>query len=299
MSARLHRSALGWTAALSTLLWSAALAAQSPSTGAWIDANPARGAADASVHLRLVATPDGVEAIADNPFAGPVEVLLRAASQTPLRSDPALPARATVPARSSVVVARLFADNDRRQHVRTSLQLHSVPGATGAQPRDVEYVYPLRGAPVRVTQGFGGGFSHADAENRHAVDFAAPEGTPVVAARAGRVMQREAQVSDNAASTGTNADDPARTNFIRILHDDGTMALYAHLQHDGVVVEPGVRVSRGAVIGFSGNTGASTGPHLHFVVQANHSLRLVSVPFRMFGPGGILRFGEAPTQPDR
>src|SRR5690625_5722784 len=62
-----------------------------------------------------------------------------------------------------------------------------------------------------------------------------------------------------------------RANFVRILHDDGSMALYAHLDYGGVSVRDGQRVKRGQRIGRSGNTGFSTGPHLHFVVQVNRS----------------------------
>jgi len=70
-------------------------------------------------------------------------------------------------------------------------------------------------------------------------------------------------------------------NLIRVLHDDGTMAVYAHLQRDGAVVAPEQRVRTGQHIGWSGNTGFSTGPHLHFAVQVNRGMRLVSLPFRM------------------
>jgi murein DD-endopeptidase MepM/ murein hydrolase activator NlpD len=70
------------------------------------------------------------------------------------------------------------------------------------------------------------------------------------------------------------------------------MAVYAHLAQDGADVRLGEHVRRGQRIGRSGNTGFSGGPHLHFVVQANRGMRLVSLPFRMFGPGGILRFNE-------
>ncbi|WP_394001181.1 M23 family metallopeptidase [Luteimonas sp. WGS1318] len=238
----------------------------------------AQSAPGVSLHRR--ATPDGIELRAHNDLAGPAEVLLDTAGPSP-RSDPPLPVRTTIPAGGRVVIARLA-----EGVAASTLQLHVVPGAPGAQPRDVEYVYPLRGAPLRITQGFGGGFSHTDDENRYAVDFAADEGTPVLAARDGVVLQFESGIG----RTPAHNDDADRTNFVRVLHDDGTMALYAHLQRGGVIVAAGERVRRGQVIAFSGNTGASSGPHLHFVVQANRGLRLESLPFRMFGPGGILRF---------
>ena len=224
----------------------------------------------------------GPEAWAENLLSGPVEVVLRAVGPTP-PAQPALPARATVPARGRVLVARI-------QRADARLVLEVVPGHPGARPLDVEYAWPLATHVLRVAQGWGGGFSHADDENRHAVDFAVPEGTPVLAARDGTVMQVEARFAGGGLGSVDAID---RANFVRILHEDGTMALYAHLAPGGVQVRPGERVRRGQRIGTSGNTGYSGGPHLHFVVQANRGLRLVSLPFRMFGPEGILRFNAA------
>ena len=79
-------------------------------------------------------------------------------------------------------------------------------------------------------------------------------------------------------------------NFIRIVHDHGSMAVYAHHQHEGVQVRTGQRVRKGQPIGLSGNTGFSTAPHLHFVLQVNRGMRLESIPLRMFGPLGELKF---------
>ena len=230
---------------------------------------------------------------ADNALAGPVEVMLHLRSGSNVRGEPALPARATVPALGSVLVAYLH-PVDRKRGSQFDLALEMVPGQPGGNPDNAQYLFPLKTGAVQVEQGYGGEYSHNDAQNRYAVDFAAPIGTQVLAARDGVVMQSEGGFEDADPEEDDEGLD-ARANFVRILHDDGTMALYAHLQPDGVLARVGQRVRRGQVIGLSGNTGRSTAPHLHFVVQANRGMRLESVPFRMFGPGGILRF--APAQP--
>lgn len=224
-----------------------------------------------------------VEIWAENALGGPAEILLSPENGATIDGDPPLPARTVVPAFGRKLVARLKAQPNR------GLRLQVVPGTPNAKPDDVEYTYPLQTTQLRIEQGWGGAYSHDDAQNRHAVDFAAEIGTPVLAARAGTVMEVEADF----AQAGLHAETFAgRANFVRIVHVDGTMALYAHLDANGVLVRVGQRVRKGEVIGRSGNTGFTAGPHLHFTVQANRGLRLESIPFRMFGPQGILRFTE-------
>jgi len=72
---------------------------------------------------------------------------------------------------------------------------------------------------------------------------------------------------------------------VRILHEDGTMAIYAHLQLDSIRVHAGSVVLAGERIALSGNTGYSSGPHLHFAVQRNAGMHLVSVPIVFRGEG--------------
>ncbi|TXI50969.1 MAG: DUF4124 domain-containing protein [Lysobacter sp.] len=242
--------------------------------------------------LKLEPAGSDVHAWAENNLAGPIEVRLYQpedrARVAPVRSDPPLPARAVVPGERRMLLATLVGDHN------ALLKLDVVPGDPNARPRDFEYGYPLRSDAVRVEQGYGGVYSHQDAQNRYAVDFAAAIGTQVLAARAGTVMQVEADFDRG----GLNAEKYAgRANFVRIVHDDGTMALYAHLDLDGVLVRIGQRVRKGQAIGLSGNTGYTTGPHLHFAVQVNRGMKLESIPFRMFGPGGILRFTEPTRMP--
>lgn len=242
-----------------------------------ISAIPEPVEASAIARLRVEAGDGGYLAFADNHLAGPIEVLLGFSQGSNIRGEPALPARATVPARGSVLVARLRTEDPRREG-SFRLRLAAVPGHPSARPRDVEYLLPLRQSPVRVDQGFGGGFSHDDEQNRHALDFAADVGTSVLAARAGVVMQVESDFSKAGLRREKYG---GRANFVRILHDDGTMALYAHLATDGVYMRVGQQVQAGQRIGISGNTGFTTGPHLHFVVQVNRGMKLVSIPFRM------------------
>ena len=233
----------------------------------------------AIARLRLQNDGDLNLAWADNTLAGPIEVRLRG-SRGAITSDPALPARATIEARGSVVVALLDASQS------AELWLDALPGDPNAKPLDVEYLLPLRQDVFRIDQGNDGRFSHTDPENRYAIDFAAAIGTPVQAARAGVVMQVESDFDKAGLKLEKYG---GRANLIRILHDDGSMAVYAHLKLGGVLVRVGQRVRAGQQIGLSGNTGFTTGPHLHFAVQVNRGMRLESLPFKMTGPGGPLR----------
>ncbi|HEV8694175.1 MAG TPA: M23 family metallopeptidase [Lysobacter sp.] len=241
---------------------------------------PVAAEPSAVARLRLETNAGRYLAFADNNLAGPIEVLLQVRGGG-VDSDPPLPARATVPARGTTLVAVLDGSRGGGE-----LLMDSLPGDPSAHPRDVEYLLPLQQRNFRIDQGFGGSFSHNDPQNRYAVDFAADIGTPVVAAREGVVMQVESDFE----KAGLNRERyGGRANFIRILHDDGTMALYAHLRSEGALVRVGQRVRAGQQIGLSGNTGFTTGPHLHFVVQVNRGMKLESLPFRMSGPAGPLR----------
>ena len=176
---------------------------------------PASREPDAIARLRIEPADGEYLAWADNTLAGPIEVMLRATAGSPLPSDPPLPARASVPAASSVLLARLRTTSGRSANF--PLSLSGVPGSSNARPRDIEYQSPLRQADTRIDQGFEGSFSHVDAENRYALDFAVEPGTPVSAARAGTVMQVEDGFRASGLAYGEYA---KRANIIRILHDD-------------------------------------------------------------------------------
>ncbi len=131
-----------------------------------------------------------------------------------------------------------------------------------------------------VTQAYPEVATHVTIDSFYAIDIAMPIGTDIMAARGGVVF-------DVAASNFRGGLDPARdgpaANVVRILHDDGTYAIYAHLNTNSIRVRPGDRVQRGQYIADSGNTGFSSGPHLHFAVVRNAGMAIESVPVTFTG----------------
>jgi len=85
------------------------------------------------------------------------------------------------------------------------------------------------------------------------VDFAAPRGTPILAAGEGTVER-----ANRYGGYG---------NYIRIRHSDGYKTAYAHLKNFARGVKKGTYVKQDQVIGYVGTTGRSTGPHLHYEVH--------------------------------
>ncbi|WP_425479252.1 M23 family metallopeptidase [Xanthomonas bromi] len=250
------------------------------------DAQPVPAATGNDTALRLEWQPPVYLVWVSNPLAGPAQLRLSAPPSEDYRAVPQLPLTFELSAHERRLLTRLYAASNQRTLGGFGLTLDVVPGDPRATPQSVRYQLPFRSVPVQVAQGFGGHFSHADPPNWFAVDFAMPQGTPVLAARDGVVMQVQHDVVDNSPH------DPAAGggNLVRVLHADGSMALYAHLAHDGVAVRLGQAVRTGERLGTSGNTGFSTAPHLHFSIQRNADMQLLSLPFRMLGPQGELQF---------
>ncbi len=123
-------------------------------------------------------------------------------------------------------------------------------------------------AVLNVTQYFG---KTVDAQRLYVsgthggVDFAASIGTPVKAALAGTVTTTEAVKFKSGCQYG---------KFVLIKHANGLSTIYGHLS--SVSVSPGQAVTTGQVIGYSGDTGYATGPHLHFGVYDTSGIRIVT-----------------------
>jgi murein DD-endopeptidase MepM/ murein hydrolase activator NlpD len=155
------------------------------------------------------------------------------------------------------------------------------PDAVHAPRRPYRAPFALAQSFV-VTQAPPLAITHRDDASRNAIDIAMPVGTAVHAAREGLVIN----VAHRFFRGGLDTAISDEANFVQVLHDDGTTAIYAHLQMDTIRVRPGQRVARGEYIANSGNTGFSSGPHLHFVVARNAGFRSESVPLAFEGPGG-------------
>ncbi|MCB0858185.1 MAG: peptidoglycan DD-metalloendopeptidase family protein [Solirubrobacterales bacterium] len=127
-----------------------------------------------------------------------------------------------------------------------------LPAGPMTSPSAAGLIWPLSGT---VTSGFGprsspGGIGSTYHEG---IDISVPEGTPIRAAASGTVIM--------ASYNGGYG------NYTCVDHGSGLSTCYAH--QSGFAVSAGQSVDQGQIIGYSGNTGSSTGPHLHFEVRIN------------------------------
>ena len=149
---------------------------------------------------------------------------------------------------------------------------------------DDSYIYKLpftSGESYPVSQGFHGAYSHTGGDS-FAIDFKMNEGTHVCAARGGVVVGSR----DDSSLGGPDKKFEWDANYILVKHDDGTYGHYVHLQKGGNRVKVGDIVKPGDWIGLSGNTGHTTGPHLHFAVfKAVDGKSRQTFPVRFNGVG--------------
>jgi len=218
-----------------------------------------------------------------NKLWGPVEIEIELTDAENVVTEPPVPARFVLQGQTEKRLLKVSPKNPQRGF-HFKLTYRSMIGPPLPEvPAAVDYYPPFAlGETFLISQGFDDDTTHNDPSSQYAVDIAMPVGTPVLAARPGRVMD----LQDNFHGAARKERYLQRANEIRILHDDGTMAVYAHLQANSLRVRPGGQVKRGQWIANSGNTGYSNGPHLHFAVQMNAGMSLESIPFRFKIPTG-------------
>lgn len=240
-----------------------------------------KGEAAPIVDLSSTEDGDGRHYSLANRLAGPVGVRLSLENAEGLVSDPPAPFETVLAALKDepVLVVRR---GDPETEQRYEAKLVAVPGNPEATPvENFEYQSPIpAGTVYSIPQGFGGPLSHAELAAFHSVDFAVDAGTPVLAARPGTVMQLESDF----VGAGLNKERfGGRPTLVRILHSDGSMAVYAHLQPESISVVLGQQVKGGQQIATSGNSGFNAAPHLHFSIQANRHMTLQTIAFRIRG----------------
>ena len=148
-------------------------------------------------------------------------------------------------------IARLEAE------ARRDINVAALPGS-GA------LMMPAQG---KLTQGYGStpfAIRNYASKRHNGIDIAAPIGTPIYAAADGRVV--------GVADQDLYCRKGAYGKFVAITHYNGLTTLYAHLSL--WKVHEGQEVKRGDLIGYMGNTGFSTGPHLHFTVYATPTFKI-------------------------
>lgn len=175
----------------------------------------------------------------------------------------------------------------REQWVWTLNEVTGNPSSGGRhEGLDLDLPFEV-GKSFEVLQGPGGAFSH-QGEQYQAVDFAMPEGTPVLAMRGGLVIE----AIDHWSEGGPSESLALKANRVLIEHSDGTLAEYLHFKKGGVLVKKGERVARGSRLGLSGATGFASEPHLHVRVYTQQG----SVPMLFSFPGSFPRIlGDSET----
>lgn len=224
-----------------------------------------------------------------NHLHGPVEVTIEFLEQDNVRLSQQGPLQWLIDGPGDVFLLQLQPENPAR-----GWRYQWRHGYTIGPPIDEAFAMPVVGLPIAggpfvISQGFMGEASHnSHPQSYHAVDIAVPPGTPIVAVREGRVMDVERDFT----RSGWQQEYANEANFVRVLHKDGSMAVYAHLRANGIEVVAGQAVKAGQLLGYSGSTGYSSGPHLHFAIQVNRAQTLQSIPFQFAGVGRVPQSGD-------
>jgi murein DD-endopeptidase MepM/ murein hydrolase activator NlpD len=244
------------------------------------------------VQIEIRGNDDGAELFAFNPELCPVTLTVAFSRLVQAKSTPSAPVTIVLQPGQSRRVLRIQSDGPGKSWEYQ--YVYEVNWGSSQKPHNGTYGLPFApGERFKVMQGYSGDFSH---EDRHAVDFEMPIGTPVHAARDGLVVE----VTEHHHQGGNDPALDELGNELVVYHADGSVARYTHFRPHGISVDVGQRIRRGQRIGFSGNTGFSSDPHLHFQVEVpidGFAVSTVWTAFENVEGATILAAGEFYTRP--
>ncbi len=233
---------------------------------------------------------DGTNIYVDNPFFCEVSVQLNLDLQN-------MKSRSTsnlylVPSKANRYLITKLTPINRGQPSQFNYVYKSSLGNHALKDYDVHYVYHLpfeNNNKFYLSQGYNGRYSH---QKENSLDFVMPIGTPILAVKKGIVID----IMDLYKKGCLEKMCEDFANFILIRHDDGTFAQYVHLKYKGVVVKEGAKVNEGQKIGYSGNTGWSSEPHLHLTIFLQRLNKRETLKTRFLlnksGANGFLKEGN-------
>lgn len=255
-------------------------------------AGPAVSATDYPFSIESIQIRNGHQIVAHNKGPAPISAVVSIVESQNLASNQHWPIINVVPPHSDLTIGVVFPSNPTSGYsFKTSVAYRLGVIGTQHDPNTLYRMPYLDGRTFTIGQAPGGIITtHTTPESQFAIDFPMPVGTLVLAARGGVVVD----VEDSHTEGGKDARLLTQANDVKILHSDGTIATYAHLMPSGVAVKIGQEIKAGEIIGYSGSTGYSSGPHLHFavskVVEINGVLSELSVPTTFYVGKPIVAF---------
>ena len=225
--------------------------------------------------------------VIENLFEMHVSATLHVSDIKGYETKDSLPLKVVLKPKEKRTIAKLINTDKKKAVGYFKSHLSWSKGSVEAVPElDFVYALPFKESQ-RVSQGFNGKTSHRG-NAKYAVDFALAKGTKVFAARGGKVVE----IVQSHNKHGMSLKMRQEANYVIIEHSDKTLGRYFHLSKNGVKVKLGAKVKKGEFIAISGNTGRTSGAHLHFVVTKaedfNKGYRSVSVPIKFLCSQGVL-----------
>lgn len=204
-----------------------------------------------SADIYRFVTIDGVETFTDAPLKKDAQVVIRDTIKTARKGT----------AKSLSRETNRKSAPSLQEILEKTVQAQIAP-QTDSNRTSTETILPVDG---QITSGVGMRIDPFDGNWRHhnGIDIAVPEGTPVKAVAGGTVLY--AGLRSGYGWT------------VLVEHDNGMITLYAH--NNRITVDVGQEIKKGDTVALSGNTGRSTGPHVHFEAwQAGNNITAAFMP---------------------